>query len=281
VTVTTEPGLHPTAVIDAKATLGSGVRIGAYSVIGPEVVLGPEADVGHHVVLEGRVDVGARARIGHGTVIGGVPQDLKYRDGTPSGVRIGEGTIIREYVTIHRSSRPDTDTEIGPECLLMASCHVAHDCRLGRGVIVINYAGLTGHCEVHDRATIGGLTGIAPFTRVGTHAYIGGVSKITADVPPFMLVDGRPAVARGINVIGLRRAGLAPPERRALQDAYRLLYRSGLTVPRALEQIRETLPASTTLAVLLDFVGAAKRIVAGPVRGEVESAVEGEDEQIF
>jgi UDP-N-acetylglucosamine acyltransferase len=214
-------------------------------------------------------------------VIGGIPQDLKYRDGTPSGVRIGEGTVIREYVTIHRASRPDTDTEIGPECLLMASCHVAHDCLLGRGVIVINYAGLTGHCEIHDRATIGGLTGIAPFTRVGTHAYIGGVSKVTADVPPFMLVDGRPAVARGINVIGLRRAGLGASERRALQDAYRVLYRSGLAIPRALEQIRETLPASITLSTLLDFVVASKRIVPGPARSNQESAVDGEDERIL
>lgn len=279
--MTSETGLHPTAIVDAKATLGAGVRIGAYAVIGPDVVLGPHAEVGHHVVLEGRVDVGARARIGHGTVIGGIPQDLKYRDGTPSGVRIGEGTVIREYVTIHRASRPDTDTEIGPECLLMASCHVAHDCLLGRGVIVINYAGLTGHCEIHDRATIGGLTGIAPFTRVGTHAYIGGVSKVTADVPPFMLVDGRPAVARGINVIGLRRAGLGASERRALQDAYRVLYRSGLAVPRALEQIRETLPASITLSTLLDFVGASKRIVPGPARSNQESAVDGEDERIL
>ena len=279
--MTSEVGLHPTAIVDAKATLGAGIRIGAYAVIGPDVVLGPHAEVGHHVVLEGRVDVGARARIGHGTVIGGIPQDLKYRDGTPSGVRIGEGTVIREYVTIHRASRPDTDTEIGPECLLMASCHVAHDCLLGRGVIVINYAGLTGHCEIHDRATIGGLTGIAPFTRVGTHAYIGGVSKVTADVPPFMLVDGRPAVARGINVIGLRRAGLGASERRALQDAYRVLYRSGLAIPRALEQIRETLPASITLSTLLDFVVASKRIVPGPARSNQESAVDGEDERIL
>jgi UDP-N-acetylglucosamine acyltransferase len=279
--VTSEVGLHPTAIVDAKATLGAGVRIGAYAVIGPDVVLGPHAEVGHHVVLEGRVAVGARARIGHGTVVGGIPQDLKYRDGTPSGVRIGEETVIREYVTIHRASRPDTDTEIGPECLLMASCHVAHDCLLGRGVIVINYAGLTGHCEIHDRATIGGLTGIAPFTRVGTHAYIGGVSKVTADVPPFMLVDGRPAVARGINVIGLRRAGLGASERRALQDAYRVLYRSGLAIPRALEQIRETLPASITLSTLLDFVVAAKRIVPGPARSNQESAVDGEDERIL
>ena len=279
--MTSEVSLHPTAIVNAKATLGAGVRIGAYAVIGPDVVLGPHAEVGHHVVLEGRVDVGARARIGHGTVVGGIPQDLKYRDGTPSGVRIGEGTVIREYVTIHRASRPDTDTEIGPECLLMASCHVAHDCLLGRGVIVINYAGLTGHCEIHDRATIGGLTGIAPFTRVGTHAYIGGVSKVTADVPPFMLVDGRPAVARGINVIGLRRAGLGASERRALQDAYRILYRSGLAIPRALEQIRETLPASNTLSALLDFVVAAKRIVPGPARSNQESAVDGEDERIL
>ena len=274
--------VHSTAVIDPRAALAPDVRIGAFSVIGPEVTLEPEVEIGHHVILEGTVHVGARARIGHGAIIGGLPQDLKFRPGTPTSVRIGNGAVIREYVTIHRATQPDAATTIGPDCLIMASCHIAHDCCLGQGVIMINYAGLTGHCEVGDRATIGGLTGIAPFTRIGTHAYIGGVSKIVSDVPPYLLVDGRPAVARGVNVIGLRRAGMTRADRRVLQDAYRLLYRSGLPVPRAMERIREELPATGPVNTLLEFIAAAKRgVVAAPADSDAALALEGESERIF
>jgi UDP-N-acetylglucosamine acyltransferase len=277
-----DPLVHPTAVIDPQATLASDVRVGAFSVIGPEVTLESEVEIGHHVILEGTVHVGARARIGHGAIIGGLPQDLKFRPGTPTSVRIGNGAVIREYVTIHRATQPDAATTIGSDCLIMASCHIAHDCCLGQGVIMINYAGLTGHCEVGDRATIGGLTGIAPFTRIGTHAYIGGVSKIVSDVPPYLLVDGRPAVARGVNVIGLRRAGMSAADRRVLQDAFRLLYRSGLPIPRALERIREELPATAPVKTLLEFIATAKRgVVAAPADSDAALALEGERERIF
>src|SRR5205085_368677 len=166
-------------------------------------------------------------KVGHGSVVGGAPQDLKHKDGTPSGVRVGADTVLREYVTVHRSTRAEGWTDIGRDCLVMGLSHVAHDCRLGDGVIVINYAGITGHCEIGDRATVGGLSGMVPFTRIGPCAYVGGMAKLTADVPPFVLVEGQPATARAINVIGLRRAGMAAGDRRALQDAFRILYRSG------------------------------------------------------
>jgi UDP-N-acetylglucosamine acyltransferase len=261
-------GIHPTAVVDPRAQLGPGVRVGAYSVIGAEVTLEGDVEVGHHVVLEGQVMVGPRARIGHGSLLGGVPQDLKFKPGTRSGVRIGADTTVREYVTIHRATRQDGWTEVGEGCLLMAMCHVAHDCRLGRGVIVINYGGLTGHVEVGERATIGGLTGIVPFARIGSFAYVGGCSKIVADVPPYMMVDGVPATARGVNVVGLRRSGMAAADRRLLQDAYRLLYRSGLTPPRAVAAIRETLPATPALTTLVEFIAAgSRRGICGPPRG--------------
>lgn len=259
--------VHPTAIVDGGARLGAGVRIGAFSIVGPEVALADGVEIGHHVVLEGRVHVGAGVRIGHGSVLGGVPQDLKYREGTPSGVRLGAGTVIREYVTIHRASRPDGWTEVGAGCLLMAMSHVAHDCRLGDGVIVINYAGLTGHCDIGAGATIGGLSGLAPFTRIGAYAYVGGVSKVIADVPPFVLADGIPAVARGVNVVGLRRAGVSPADRRLLQEAHRLLYRSGLTPQRALERIRAELPPAGLVTELVEFVAASGRGIVGPPRG--------------
>jgi len=251
--------IHPTALIDPRARLGAGVRVGAYTVVGPDITLEDDVELGHHVVLEGQVVLGPRVRIGHGSVVGGVPQDLKFKEGTPSGVRIGSGTVLREHVTVHRATTPEGWTEIGRDTLVMGLAHVAHDCRLGDGVIVINYAGLTGHCQVGDRATIGGLTGFVPFTRVGTGAYVGGMAKVNADVPPYMLVDGQPATARAVNVIGLRRAGMPAPERRALQDAYRLLYRSGLAPKRAVERIEAEVPKCAPVIELVDFIAGATR----------------------
>jgi UDP-N-acetylglucosamine acyltransferase len=261
--------IHPSAVVDKSATLGADVRIGAFCVVGPETTLGDGVELGHHVVTEGRVVVAARVKIDHGAVLGGAPQDLKFKAATPSGVRVGEGTVIREYVTIHRSTQPEGWTEIGRDCLVMAMSHVAHDCRVGNGVIIINYAGLTGHCEIGDRATIGGFVGLVPFTRIGTHAYIGGMAKLNADVPPYLIVDGQPATARGVNVIGLRRAGMTPADRRTLQDAYRILYRSGLAPARAMARIREELPMTEPIRVLLEFIDGSHRhgIVGAPDGG--------------
>ena len=252
-------GVHPTALVDPQATLGADVRIGAFAVVGPEVKIAAGAEIGHHSVLEGRVEIGERATVGHGSLLGGRPQDLKFRDDTPSGVRIGADTTIREYVTVHRATSAGGWTEIGNGCLIMAMSHVAHDCRIGDGAIVINYAGLSGHCQIGERATIGGFVGLVPFTRIGAYAYIGGASRVNADVPPFVLAEGNPAAAHGINVIGLRRAGISAADRRLLQDAYRLLYRSGLSPRRAVERIRQELPAAPLVTALLDFVAGARR----------------------
>ena len=134
--MTRAEGIHPTALVDPAARIHSTARIGAFSIVGAEVALGADAEVGHHVVLEGRVEIAPRAKVGHGSVLGGKPQDLKFRDGTPSGVRIGTDTVIREYVTIHRATHPDGWTEIGEGCLIMAMSHIAHDCRVGDGVIL-------------------------------------------------------------------------------------------------------------------------------------------------
>jgi UDP-N-acetylglucosamine acyltransferase len=259
--------IHPTAVVDPRARLGRDVRIGAYSIIGAEVTLEDACEVGHHAVVESLVILGAQSRIGHGAIVGAEPQDLKFRDGTVSGVRIGPRTVIREYVTIHRATTPGGWTDIGADCLVMASSHVAHDCRLGDGVIVINFAGIAGHCEIGHHATIGGLTGLHPFTRVGEYAYVGGFSKVVTDVPPYFLVDGVPATARGVNVVGLRRAGMPPADRRALREAYRILYRSGLSPQRALERMREEVGRSEPVGRLIDFIVASRRGICGPPGG--------------
>jgi UDP-N-acetylglucosamine acyltransferase len=256
-------GIHPTAIVDGRAEIDDGVVVGAYSVVGPEVHLEVGVQLGNHVTLEGRVLIGREARIGHGSVLGGPPQDLKYLPGTPSGLRIGARTVIREHVTIHRATRAGEWTEIGEDCLIMATSHIAHDCRVGNGAIIINCAGITGHCEIGERATVGGFTGIVPFCRVGAYAYVGGYSKVTHDVPPYMLADGLPAVAHGVNVIGLRRAGVSPADRRLLQDAYRILYRSGLSPRGAVERIRAELPPAPLLDALIAFVGATRRGICG------------------
>jgi len=278
--MTVPDGIHASAVVDSKAKVASTARIGAFSVIGPEVTIAADAEIGHHCVLEGRVEIGERAKIGHGTILGGRPQDLKFKDGTPSGVKIGPDTAIREYVTVHRATHAEEWTEIGAGCLIMAMSHVAHDCRLGDGVIVINYAGITGHCTIGDCATIGGFVGMVPFTRIGAYAYIGGYSKIVADIPPFFLVDGIPAGAYAINVIGLRRAGMKPADRRLLQDAFRLLYRSGLATPRAVERIRQELPVTGPVAELLEFIAGSRRGICGPAQmsavGDAVPSAEGE-----
>jgi UDP-N-acetylglucosamine acyltransferase len=256
--------IHPAAFVDPGARLGAGVRVGPGTVIGRDVFLGDGAEIGAHAVLEGRVDIGPRCRIGHGAVIGAEPQDLKYRSGIPTGVRIGEETVIREYATIHRATHENRDTLIGARCLLMATCHVAHDCVVGDNVIMINGAALTGHVTVEDRATVGGLSGVHPFTRVGTFAYIGGCCKVNQDVPPYVMVDGVPAVARAVNVIGMRRGGFDVRGRREAQEAFRILYRSGLATGAALARLRAEFGEGSVGRRIAAFIEGSKRgIVAG------------------
>lgn len=271
--------IHPTAVVDARAELDVGVRIGPYSVIGPGVRIGPEAEIGAHAVLEGRVTLGARCRVGHGSIIGGEPQDLKFRDGLPVGVVIGDDTSIREYVTVHRATQEGHDTRIGQRCLVMASSHVAHDCLIGDEVVIINYAGLTGHIVVEDRATIGGHTGLHPFVRIGTYAYIGGFSKITQDVPPFMIADGVPARALAVNVIGMRRGGVDGRGRRQVRSAFSLLYRSGLAPGAALARIKAELGGDPLVARLVEFVESSKRGIIHGRRDDEANREEAESEE--
>ena len=251
--------IHPTAVVHAKTELGSGVRIGPYAVIGEGVQLGDGTEIGPHAILDGRLEVGPRCRISAGAVIGYPPQDVKWKPGTPSGVRIGADTVIREYVTVHRSSVEDGWTLIGEGCFIMATSHIGHDCRVGNGVVLTSYTGLTGFVEVGDRAFISGLAGIHQFVRIGTLAFVGGCSRVPQDVPPYFLVEGNPGRVRGVNIVGLRRAGVPAEGRLALQRAYKLLYRSGHAPGPALERVRAEIEPSPWIDHLVEFIASSKR----------------------
>ena len=266
--------IHSTAVIDPQAELGPDVDVGPYAIIGPAVRIAGGAVVGAHAVLEGRVVVGARARIGHGAVIGGPPQDLKYREGTASGVVVGEDTSIRELSTVHRATREGSDTRIGRGCLLMTGSHVGHDCAVGDHVIMINGAMLAGHVTVEDRATVGALSAAAPYTRIGTFAYLGGVSAIGQDLPPFVIARNAPARAFGVNVIGMRRGGIASPDRRMIQRAFRILYRSGLPPRAAADRIKAELAGHPLVDHLIGFLAGTRVGIVKAGKGRDDAAEE-------
>lgn len=216
------------------------MQVGPYAVIGEEVKVGPETTIGAHVVLEGPTEIGARNQIFPGAAIGLEPQDLKY-DGGSSMVKIGNGNRIREYVTINRATCTGEATIIGHNNLLMAYTHVGHNCVIEDSVVIANGVALAGHIHIESRATISGVLGVHQFVHIGTLAMVGGMSRIARDVPPYMLVEGNPARVRSLNLVGLRRAGIAEVEQgqvyRSLKKAFRLLYRSDLTLAQALEQL--------------------------------------------
>jgi UDP-N-acetylglucosamine acyltransferase len=228
--------LHPTAVIDSAARIGSDVEIGPYAVIEADVEVGDGCRILAHAVLKTGLRLGRRVQVHEGAVLGGTPQDLKYQ-GAPGYAEVGDDAVIREHATIHRSSRPEGATRVGRGSFLMSGSHVAHDCELGEEVILANLSALAGHVRIGRRAFISGGVVIHQFSRIGELAMIGGGSKVTLDVPPYLTADGSPARAAGLNVVGLTRAGVGAPEIAALKQAYRLLYRSKLPRQQALAGI--------------------------------------------
>jgi UDP-N-acetylglucosamine acyltransferase len=271
--------IHPTATIHAKAELGTGVSIGPYAVIGEHVRLGERTIIGPHAVIDGWTTVGKACEIGVGAVLGGPPQDLKYR-GQRSLLHIGDDTCIREYVTIHRSAEEDGATVIGSHDFLMAYSHVAHDCRLGDYVIMVNYAGLSGYVEVEDRAFISGHNAVHQFVRIGYLAMVSGTSRVVKDIPPFMIAEGNPTRIRGLNMVGLRRLGIGPAVRTELRRAFRVLYRSGLNTSQALERMRQEGLTGDEVQRLINFIGRSKRGICGGARSSAGggSVEEGADE---
>jgi len=254
--------IHPTAMVDPNAQIGQGVSIGTYSVIGPNVRIGDGTRIDPNVVIESNVSIGKECVILSGAVLGGAPQDKKYH-GEDSFVRIGDHNIIREYVTIHRASGDGEATVIGDNNMLMAYCHVGHNCKLGDNITMANYVGVSGHVLIEDKVVFGGFVGVHQNVRIGKLAMIGGMSKVVQDVPPFAIVDGRPTKVCDLNVIGLRRSGVTPKVRSDIRLAYKLLYRSNLNVTQALEAIEREIEPSEEMDYLLDFIRSVREGFGG------------------
>jgi len=245
--------IHPTAVLEPAVETGEGIDIGPYAVIGSGVTIGAGTRIGSHVVIEGRTVIGRNCVIHTGAALGGPPQDRKYQ-GEPTSLIIGDDNEIREYVSIHRGSGEGAQTTIGNDNLLMAYSHIGHNCRIGSHIMLTNYAGISGHVVIEDGVGVGGMVGVHQFVRIGRLAMVGGYSKVAQDVPPFMLVDGRPARPIGLNVLGLRRASVPPDTRDSLKRAFRLLYRSNLNLTQALDRIAAEVQDSEYLGYLVDFM---------------------------
>ena len=253
--------IHPTAIVHPTAELGSGVSIGPYSIIETNVSIGDGTKVGARVTIEGNTLIGRDNEIFTGAIIGSVTQDKKY-DGGMSYLKIGDRNKIREYVTINPGTGDGTETVIGDDNLIMAYAHIAHDCVIENHVIIANAGTLAGHVTIEDRAIVGGLCGVHQFVRIGHLAIVGGNSKVVQDIPPFMMVDGHPAKAYGLNSVGLERAEVPKSERMMLKRAFKILFRSGLSIKTIVERLTElSHEGSDSVLRIIEFIEKSDRSI--------------------
>ena len=254
--------IHPSAVVEVGVELGAKVSVGAGAFIETGAQIGADCVIGPHAVIFKHVTLGPRCRVHANAVLGDLPQDLAFKD-SESFVRIGADCIIREGVTIHRGTKPGTATVVGDHCFLMANSHLAHNVQLGRHVILANGVLLAGYVEVGDNVFFGGGVGVHQFVHIGRLVMVQGLAGISQDVPPFCTMHGTTmnSVA-GLNIVGLRRAGLTPEQRLEIKRAFKLLYLSGLNYRDAVMRIHAELPPGPAHE-MADFVAASKRGIAG------------------
>ncbi|MBU1713571.1 MAG: acyl-ACP--UDP-N-acetylglucosamine O-acyltransferase [Proteobacteria bacterium] len=251
--------IHETAIVNPKAEIDSNVNIGPYSIVGDNVILGSGTVIGPHVVIEPFVTIGQNCRIFQYAAIGAIPQSLKF-EGEKTYVKIGRGTIIREFVTIHRGTGFGGGiTEVGEENFLMAYTHIAHDCRVGRKVVMANNATLAGHITIGDHATIGGLVAVHQFVKIGEYAFVGGKSAVVKDVPPYVIAAGDRAELHGLNSVGLKRHGFSPTTLSLLKKTYRIIFRIGLTMNEAIERVRAEVEQVPEVVNFIDFIKSSQR----------------------
>ncbi|MCK8516384.1 acyl-ACP--UDP-N-acetylglucosamine O-acyltransferase [Methylonatrum kenyense] len=251
--------IHPTAIIDPAASLADDVSVGPFTIIGPDVEIASGTTIGPHVTLRGPTRIGRQNRIFQYASIGDEPQDKKFK-GEKTGLEIGDRNTIREFVTINRGTVQDRGlTSIGNDNWIMAYVHVAHDCVIGDRTVFANGSSLAGHVLVGDDAILGGFSLVHQFCNIGAHAFTAMGSTIKQDVPPFITVSGNPAVPHGVNAEGLRRRGFEPPDIQILRRAYRTLYKSGLRLEQAIDEIQPLARDCAAVGELLEFIASAKR----------------------
>lgn len=255
--------VHPTAVIHPKAQLGKEVSIGPYAIIEANVILGDYCQIDAFAHIKSMTTMGKRNEIHSYACVGGPPQDMKYQN-EPTILEIGDDNCIREYVTINRGTNKGGGiTRLGSKCLIMAYAHIAHDCQIGNQVILANAATLAGHVIVENMAVIGGLSAVHQFVRIGEHAYIGGMTGVSQDVPPFMLIAGERGWLQGINTIGLKRRGFEQKQLSKLKKAFKTIWRSGLQRKEALQRVINEFGHEPTIMQLVNFMSSSERGVIG------------------
>lgn len=251
--------IHPTAIIDSKADIDSNVDVGPHSIVGANVQIGSGTVIGPHVVIQPYVEIGPDCHIFQYASIGAVPQALKF-EGEETYVKIGRGTVIREFVTVNRGTGFGGEiTEVGEENFLMAYVHIAHDCKTGRKVILANNATLAGHIVIEDFVTVGGLVAIHQFVRIGNYAYIGGKSAVVKDIPPYVIASGDRAKLHGLNSVGLKRHGFSQETLSSLKKAYRIIFRIGLTLNEAIERVKAEVGQVPEVNDLIRFIKSSER----------------------
>jgi UDP-N-acetylglucosamine acyltransferase len=253
-----DASIHPTAIVSPDADIGPDVEVGPFAIIGPQVTLAAGCKVAARATLEQNVKLAPHCRVGSGSILGGAPQDLKYA-GEETWVEVGEGTVIREYCTINRGTTQSRVTRLGKSCLVMTYVHMAHDCHVGDRVILTNGVQLAGHVTIDDCAIISGLTPVHQFVKIGAYAFIGGMSRVTKDVPPYCKAVGNPMKLYGLNAVGLQRHGFTAETVAELKKAYRLFFRSGLNISQALERSRAELTMLPEVESFLQFIEASAR----------------------
>jgi UDP-N-acetylglucosamine acyltransferase len=249
--------IHPTAVISPEAELADDVRVGAFSVIEGAVRIGPGCVIRPRAMLCGPLTMGSHNTVFSGAVLGERPQHLKYAD-EPTGVEIGDHNIFRENVTVHRGTDHSWTTKIGSHNLFMVACHVAHDCRVGNYCILANGALLAGHCTLEDNVYLSGNSAVHQFVRIGRLALLSGCSASGKDIPPFVIQQGHDTVV-GVNVIGMRRAGISNDRISAVRRAFRILFRQSMVVPAALAKIEKEMGGVDVVAEMLTFIRHSNR----------------------
>lgn len=246
--------IHPTAIIDASAEIDTNVTIGPYAIVNSDVRICSGTTIGPYTTIEKYTTIGEDCQIFQYASIGGAPQDLKFH-GEKSYLKIGRGSIIREFVTINRGTESGGGiTEVGEENYLMAYTHIAHDCKTGKGVILANNSTLAGHIEIGDHATIGGLVAIHQFVQIGDYAYIGGKSAVVKDIPPYVIAAGDRATLHGLNNVGLKRHKFSPSTLKQLKKAYRIFFRIGLTVKQASERAKAEVEQVPEVKNFMNFI---------------------------